>query len=49
MAKPARLDPEVPQAHVPEPPRSTSLAGKAVGGTVGWVDDRAPVSGFALN
>ena len=45
MAKPTNVDPEVPQGVSPEK-ADTSLAASAAGGTVGWVDDRVPVSGF---
>ena len=43
MAKPTTVDPEVPQGTAPKRAES-SAAASAVGGAVGWVDDRVPVS-----
>ncbi len=42
MARPAQVAPEVPAAQTPSAP-----AASPSGGVVGWIDDRAPVSGFA--
>ena len=45
MAKPTTGDPTVPPAHTPER-AAESGAAKAIGGAVGWVDDRVPLSSF---
>ena len=45
MAKPTTVDPTVPPAHTPER-AAESGAAKAIGGAVGWVDDRVPLSSF---
>ncbi|MEN0069596.1 MAG: cytochrome bc complex cytochrome b subunit [Propionicimonas sp.] len=46
MAKPTTVDPEVPQGQRPQR-AEPSVAATAAAGSVGWVDDRVPVSSIA--